>query len=58
MSDTNPLLSNDSVQGAAKSIEGILDTKGVIKEPQKEAEPVEKQEPEAKAEDNQISTTN
>ena len=55
MSDTNPLLSNDSVQGAAKSIEGILDTKGVIKEPQKEAEPVEKQEPEAKAEDNQIS---
>ena len=55
MSDTNPLLNNDSVQGAAKSIEGILDTKGVIKKPQQEAEPVEKQEPEAKAEDNQIS---
>ena len=51
MSDTNPLLNNDSVQGAAKSIEGLMDTKGVIKKPQKEAAPVEpKEEVEAKAE--------
>ena len=51
MSNTNPLLNNDSVQGAAKSIEGLMDTKGVIKKPQKEAEPVEpKEEVEAKAE--------
>ena len=53
MSDTNPLLSNATVQGAAKHIESLMDTKGVIKEPQKEAAPVEPKEPEAKAEDNQ-----
>ena len=51
MSDSNPLLNNDSVQGAAKSIEGLMDTKGVIKKPQKEAAPVEpKEEVKAKAE--------
>ena len=51
MSNTNPLLNNDSVQGAAKSIEGLMDTKGVIKKPQKEAAPVEpKEEVEANAE--------
>ena len=51
MSNTNPLVNNDSVQGAAKSIEGLMDTKGVIKKPQKEAAPVEpKEEVEAKAE--------
>ena len=51
MSETNPLLNNDSVQGAAKSIEGLMDTKGVINKPQKEAAPVEpKEEVEAKAE--------
>jgi len=53
MSDTNPLLSNATIQGAAKHIESLMDTKGVIKEPQKEAAPVEPKEPEAKAEDNQ-----
>jgi hypothetical protein len=53
MSDTNPLLSNATVQGAAKHIESLMDTNGVIKEPQKEAAPVEPKEPEAKAEDNQ-----
>ena len=51
MSDTNPLLNNQSVQGAAKSIEGLMDTKGVIKKPQKEAAPDEpKEEVEEKAE--------
>lgn len=51
MSGTNPLLNNDSVQGAAKSIEGLMDTKGVIKKSQEEAAPVEpKEEVEAKAE--------
>ena len=51
MSNTNPLLNNDSVQGAAKSIEGLMDTKGVITKSQKEAAPVEpKEEVEAKAE--------
>ena len=51
MSNTNPLLNNDSVQGAAKSIEGLMDTKGVIRKPQEEAAPVEpKEEVEAKAE--------
>ena len=51
MSGTNPLLNNDSVQGAAKSIEGLMDTKGVIRKPQEEAAPVEpKEEVEAKAE--------
>ncbi len=51
MSDQNPLLNNASVQGAANSIEGLMDTKGVIKKPQKEAAPVEpKEEVEAKVE--------
>jgi hypothetical protein len=51
MSDTNPLLNNQSVQGAAKSIEGLMDTKGVINKTTKEAAPVEpKEEVEAKAE--------
>jgi len=51
MSDQNPLLNNASVQGAANSIEGLMDTKGVIKKPQKEAAPVEpKEEVEAEAE--------
>lgn len=51
MSGTNPLLNNDSVQGAAKSIEGLMDNKGVIRKPQEEAAPVEpKEEVEAKAE--------
>ena len=40
MSDSNPLLSNATIQGAAKHIEGLMDSKGVIKESQKEAEPV------------------
>ena len=51
MSNENPLLNNASVQGAAKSIEGLMDTKGVIKKPQEEAAPVEpKEEVEAKVE--------
>lgn len=51
MSDSNPLLNNVSVQGAAKSIEGLMDSKGVIKKPQAEATPVEpKEEVEAKVE--------
>jgi hypothetical protein len=41
------------MQGAAKHIESLMDTNGVIKEPQKEAAPVEPKEPEVKAEDNQ-----
>lgn len=49
MSDSNPLLTNSTVQGAAKHIEGLMDSKGVIKEPTKEAEPVEPKE-EVKAE--------
>ena len=53
MSETNPLLNKSSVQGAAKHIEGLLDSKGVISKPQKEEAPVESKEPEAKAEDNQ-----
>ena len=36
MSETNPLLNKSSVQGAAKHIEGLLDSKGVISKPQKE----------------------
>ena len=44
MSDENPLLNNASVQGAAKSIEGLMDTKGVIKKTQEEAAPVEPKE--------------
>jgi hypothetical protein len=51
MSDSNPLLNNVSVQGAAKSIEGLMDSKGVINKPQTEATPVEpKEEVEAKVE--------
>ena len=51
MSDSNPLLNNVSVQGAAKSIEGLMDSKGVIKKHQAEATPVEpKEEGEAKVE--------
>jgi len=53
MSDSNPLLSNATIQGAAKHIEGLMDTKGVINKPQEEAKPVEPKETEAKAEDNQ-----
>lgn len=53
MSDSNPLLSTATMQGAAKHIESLMDSKGVIKEPQKEAAPVEPKEPEVKAEDNQ-----
>ena len=53
MSETNPLLNKSSVQGAAKHIEGLLDSKGVISKPQEEAKPVEPKEPEVKAEDNQ-----
>ena len=53
MSDSNPLLSNATIQGAAKHIEGLLDSKGVISKPQKEEAPVEQKEPKAKAEDNQ-----
>jgi len=49
MSDSNPLLSNATIQGAAKHIEGLMDTKGVIKEPQKEEAQVQPKE-EAKAE--------
>ena len=41
MSDSNPLLTNATIQGAAKHIEGLMDTKGVIKESPKEADPVE-----------------
>ena len=36
MSETNPLLNKESVQGAAKHIEGLLDSKGVISKSQKE----------------------
>ena len=53
MSDTNPLLNNASVQGAAKTLEGLLDPKtATIKAQETEAQ-VEQKEPEAKAEDNQ-----
>ncbi len=41
MSNENPLLNNNSVQGAAKSIEGLMDSKGVIKKSQEEAASVE-----------------
>ena len=53
MSDSNPLLSTATMQGAAKHIESLMDSKGVIKEPQQEATPVEPKEPEVKTEDNQ-----
>ena len=36
MSDSNPLLSNATIQGAAKHIEGLMDTKGVINKSQEE----------------------
>ena len=49
MSDSNPLLSNATIQGAAKHIEGLMDTKGVITKPQEEEAQVEPKE-EAKAE--------
>ena len=49
MSNENPLLNNNSVEGAAKSIESLMDSNGVIKKPQEEAAPVES-EVEAKAE--------
>ena len=49
MSDSNPLLNNSSVQGAAKHIEGLMDTKGVINKSQEEEAQVEPKE-EAKAE--------
>ena len=44
MSNENPLLNNNSVQGAAKSIEGLMDSKGVIKKSQEEAASVEPKE--------------
>ena len=44
MSNENPLLNNASVQGAAKSIESLMDSKGVITKPQKVAAPVEPEE--------------
>ena len=50
MSDSNPLLSTATIQGAAKHIEGLMNPEGVINKPQKEATPVEPKEPEAKAE--------
>ena len=53
MSDSNPLLSTATIQGAAKHIEGLMNPEGVINKPQKEATPVEPKEPKAKAEDNQ-----
>ena len=49
MSDSNPLLSNTTIQGAAKHIEGLMDTKGVINKSQEEEAQVEPKE-EAKAE--------
>ena len=35
MSETNPLLNKESVQGLAKHIEGLLNSKGVISKSQK-----------------------
>jgi len=49
MSDSNPLLSNATIQGAAKHIESLMDTKGVITKPQEEEAQVQPKE-EAKAE--------
>lgn len=58
MSDSNPLLSNATIQGAAKHIEGLMDSKGVIKESSNEAEPVEpKAKVKAEAEVEQTSET-
>ena len=55
MSDKNPLLNSNSVQGAASSIEGLIDPKTATIKPQEKAAPVEQNESEeAKAtEDNQ-----
>ena len=44
MSDGNPLLNNESVQGAAKTIEGLMDSNGVINKSTKEATLVEPKE--------------
>ena len=50
MSNENPLLKNEAVTSAAKSIEGLLDHKTATIKPQEEAAPVEPKEPkEAKA---------
>jgi hypothetical protein len=58
MSDSNPLLSNATIQGAAKHIEDLMDSKGVIKKSSNEAEPVEpKVKAEAEAEVEQTSET-
>ena len=46
MSNENPLLKNEAVTSAAKSIEGLLDPKTATIKPQKEAAPVEPKEPE------------
>jgi len=56
MSDANPLLSNKTMQGAAKAVEGLLDqgkinTK-ITDEPQKEVAKEEPKKTEAEAEDN------
>jgi len=67
MSDGNPLLNNESVQGAAKTIEGLMDSNGVINKSTKEATPVEpkeevktesevEQKPEAQVEETQEVT--
>lgn len=55
MSDKNPLLTSMSVQGAASSIEGLIDPKTATIKPQEKAAPVEQNESEeAQAtEDNQ-----
>ena len=51
MSDNNPLLNNVSVQGAAKTLEGLLDPKtATIKAQDKEAPVEPKEEVEAKVE--------
>jgi len=67
MSDGNPLLNNVSVDGAAKTIEGLMDSNGVINKSTKEATPVEpkeevktesevEQKPEAQVEETQEVT--
>ena len=55
MSDQNPLLNSSSVQGAASSIEGLIDPNTATIKPQEKAAPVEQKESEeAQAtEDNQ-----
>lgn len=56
MSEANPLLSNRTMQGAAKAVEGLLDqgkiNTEITDEPQKEAVKEEPKKTEAKAEDN------